>query len=407
MDSLARIGLLDVDGVCLKPGGYRAAYRAAVAHFMGTPDPTAQAPLEKVPALFEARGITNEWDMIGLTLALAYNAWEMDMPGALDGKQLSDLTTDGVGLNGLDDVNVNYADGILMIGDHLREGVAPSHAVLEAVRSGQAGQLMANIPDPLLADLLGKPRDVVHTLTTQVFQNLVLGHERFRDTYGFSAGIETESYLNLHDRSNLNLETVEMIHRKTHAGEVSFCIYTARPSLAPKTVNVSSINYSPEAEMAVELVGLKFLPMIAFGRLQYAADLMELNLDELVKPSPVQALAAIAAAWLKDEVAALKWAVRFWQSTKSGRQTFLTELPAQLEIHVFEDSPTGVYAVRKAVEMLEQAGIKIQLKSWGISTNAEKIAALEQEGAKVFKDINQALQVGLAVNMQYNCDLKC
>lgn len=397
MASVVRIGLLDVDGVCLKPGGYRAAYRAAVAHFMGLPDQQKLASLDNVPALFEAGGITNEWDMIGLTLALAFDAWEAHIPGGLLKTRLPDLETIGVNLNQLETVIVDYEDGIRMIANHLREGVAPSKAVLEAVQSGQAGNLMTNIPPALLSDLLDNTRDIVNTITTQIFQNLVLGHERFRATYGFEAHIETESYLTLFDRSNLKTETVAMINKMTQTGQGCFCIYTARPSLPPETtVKVNSREYSPEAEMAVELVGLTFLPMIAFGRLQYIAEIMSLHPDALVKPSPVQALAAIAAAWMKDELAALNWAVRFWQSNLSGRQQLLVDLPGQLEIHVFEDSPTGVHAVRKAVEMLKHAGSTIQMKSWGVSTNAQKIAALESEGARVFADINQALQIALS-----------
>jgi hypothetical protein len=397
MGSVVRIGLLDVDGVCLKPGGYRAAYQAAVAHFLGLPGSKELLSIDKAPELFESRGITNEWDMIGLTLALVYDSWESYSPGLLLNKKLSDLSAeDGLDYTGLENVAVNFEESIRKIGNYLKEGIAPSKAVLEVVSSGQAGSLMSNVPQSLLIELLNNTRDVINTCTTQIFQNYVLGHKRFKETYGFNAQIKTESYLKIFDSSNLRLDTLGLINTLMKADEARFCIYTARPSLPPRSVNVSSQHYSPEAEMAVELVGLTFLPMIAFGRLQYAAETMDLNLDALVKPSPVQALAAIAAAWLKDEVAALKWAVRFWQSTQAGRQKFLIDLPGQLEIHVFEDSPPGIFAVKKAVEMLKQAGLGIQLTSWGISTVAQKIIALEDEGARVLEDINDALQIALA-----------
>ena len=81
--------LLDIDGVLVKPGGYRAALHATLNYFvnlMGLPN--FEFPEEKL-AGFERRGITSEWDMVPLLLAVL---WE-------------DILSQGKGLNLPSDVS--------------------------------------------------------------------------------------------------------------------------------------------------------------------------------------------------------------------------------------------------------------------------------------------------------------
>ena len=64
--------LLDIDGVLVHPGGYRAALHATLNHFvnlMGLPH--FEFPEEKL-AGFEKRGITSEWDMVPLLLGVLW-----------------------------------------------------------------------------------------------------------------------------------------------------------------------------------------------------------------------------------------------------------------------------------------------------------------------------------------------
>ncbi|MGA7604782.1 MAG: hypothetical protein WCA79_02580, partial [Anaerolineales bacterium] len=62
---MIKIILLDVDGVLVYPGGYRAALRATVNHFI---DPHLEIDEETLTEL-ERRGISSEWDMAPLLLA--------------------------------------------------------------------------------------------------------------------------------------------------------------------------------------------------------------------------------------------------------------------------------------------------------------------------------------------------
>jgi hypothetical protein len=70
---MTTILLLDIDGVLVHPGGYRAALHATLNHFvnlMGLPH--FEFPEEKL-AGFEKRGITSEWDMVPLLLAVLWD----------------------------------------------------------------------------------------------------------------------------------------------------------------------------------------------------------------------------------------------------------------------------------------------------------------------------------------------
>ena len=66
---MIKIILLDIDGVLVYPGGYRAALRATVNHFI---DPTLEIDEETLTEL-ERRGIASEWDMAPLLLATYWN----------------------------------------------------------------------------------------------------------------------------------------------------------------------------------------------------------------------------------------------------------------------------------------------------------------------------------------------
>ena len=69
-----KIVLFDLDGVLLKPGGYRASVHATMEYFlrqMGMEHANLQ---EKDIALLESMGVTSEWDMVPISLALVLDA---------------------------------------------------------------------------------------------------------------------------------------------------------------------------------------------------------------------------------------------------------------------------------------------------------------------------------------------
>src|ERR1051326_5292118 len=66
---MIKIILLDVDGVLVQPGGYRAALRATVNHFIGSQFDIQEEILTEL----EKHGISSEWDMVPLLLASHWN----------------------------------------------------------------------------------------------------------------------------------------------------------------------------------------------------------------------------------------------------------------------------------------------------------------------------------------------
>jgi hypothetical protein len=153
-------------------------------------------------------------------------------------------------------------------------------------------------------------------------------------------------------------------------------------------------DYSPEAEIALDLVGLKSLPLIGAGHTAWLAAQHSCRPEQFIKPSPVHALAAIGMALGGNEREALAAAV--FVAEKQSLQEPLDVLQSQpVEIHIFEDSTVGVQGVRDAASHLQKAGVIVTVKEWGIATNPEKRHALENLGVPTFKDINQALEAAV------------
>ncbi len=365
---MTKLILLDVDGVLVDPGGYRAALRATVNHFvnlMGLPE--FDISEEKLSEL-ERHGIFSEWDMVPVLLASILTNFLSRHPGLdLPSDPASAATSIRDHLNG-------YRPNEIIIPEFdLIPGQYPAEAAL------QSGRFDA-IPSALRKNLLSGSRDVHHSHTTRLFQHYSLGSQRFSQTYQLPAELETESLLSVHDRSNIDASIREKL-LKAGNHPVGF---TARPSAPPREAN-SQIGYAPEAEIALELAGLQNIPIMAFGKLEYLARQNELAPSSLVKPSPVHALAASVAAYTGDEWLGLE-AAHHWHQTDLPDE-LLKNLPRSFELIVVEDTMSGMNSVIAAGEVLTQARLDVDLKTYGLTSgSAAKTAAFEKAGIPYFKD---------------------
>ena len=366
---MTKILLLDIDGVLVRPGGYRAALHATLNHFvrlMGLPG--FEFPEEKL-AGFEKRGITSEWDMVPLLLAVL---WE----DILSRRPLADLPTEvssaaieiGKALNG-------YLPSELIIPEF--ELVSGQYPVETALRAGY----FPSIPLELRNNLMHRSRDVHASHTMRVFQHYTLGSRVFSQTYGLPAEFETESFLQAYDRSNIDKTILE---RLRFSG-AHLAAYTARPSAPPRETKTLPLGYAPEAEIALELVGLPDIPLISFGRLQYLGEERGHDPETLLKPSPVQALAAIAAALTGDEWSALQAACDWYENGQLKGP--LADLPPALDVSVVEDTLSGVRSVQAAGEILQSAGLEMTVHAYGLTSgSATKSVAFEQAGLPHYHD---------------------
>ena len=172
--------LLDIDGVLVSPGGYRAALHATLNYFvnlMGLPH--FEFPEEKL-AGFERRGITSEWDMVPLLLGVLWNdilshQTRVNLPASIS----SAAVEIGLHLNG-------YRPSDLIIPEF--ELVAGQYPADTALKNG----FFSSIPMPLRTSLLHRSRDVHFSQTMRIFQHFTLGNQAFTQTYDLPVEVETE-----------------------------------------------------------------------------------------------------------------------------------------------------------------------------------------------------------------------
>ena len=371
--------LLDIDGVLVKPGGYRAALHATLNYFvnlMGLPH--FEFPEEKL-AGFERRGITSEWDMVPLLLAVLWDDILSHQPVENLPSDVSSAAREiGKCLNG-------YIPSDLHIPEF--ELVAGQYPADTALHNG----FFRSIPEQLCTNLLHRSRDVHFSQTMRLFQQYTLGSDAFTRTYDLPAEIETESLLHQYDQSNID----DGILEKLRQPGIHLTAFTARPSAPPREVEAPPLGYAPEAEIALNLVGLPDIPMISFGKLQYLGEQRGYDPEILLKPSPVQALAGISAALTGDEWASLQAACD-WHET--GQLTgALSKLPQTFEVVIVEDTLGGVRSVLAAGEILRKTGLDVDVRVYGLTSgSAAKSAAFEQMNLPHFSDWDTLTdQIGL------------
>lgn len=362
---MTKIILLDIDGVLVNPGGYRAALRATVNHFI---DPYFELDEDTLTEL-EKRGISSEWDMSPLLLA----SYWTDILSRQPLQNLpSDVSTAAIEIHRQCKVDVpthlSVPEFALVTGQYPAE------------TAFHAGCFMS-IPYDLRKNLLTQTRNVHASHSMRAFQHFTLGSKNFTDTYHLPAEFETESLLLTHDTSNITDEIRSRLHQPNH----HIVAFTARPSAPPCEVAESTVGYAPEAELALELVELSNIPLIAFGKLEYLAYKHQLDPATLVKPSPVQALAAVLAAWTGEEWPALQ-AANQWRETGSLNEMF-NQLPKTFDLIVVEDTMGGIRSVRAAGEILQVAGFDVNTQALGLTSGSvAKASVFEQFDVPYFED---------------------
>jgi hypothetical protein len=366
---MKKVILLDIDGVLVRQSGYRAALHATLNHFASLMGLSRfDFPEEKLSEL-EKREISSEWDMIPLLLGTLWNdilshRTNLNLPADLYSAAVE------IGRNGN-----RYMSRELIIPEfELITGLYPSEAALQ-------NGCFPFIPIDLRTNLLSQSRNVNFSQTMRLFQHYSLGSRVFSEIYELPAEVETESFLLTHDRSNID----DTIRAKLRQTSIHLAAMTARPSAPPREVNDSHFGYAPEAELALELVGLTDIPLIGFGKLEYLASQRGLDAGALVKPAPVHALAATAAALTGDEWAGLQSAGD-WVQTGQLKGVF-ADLPRAFELFVIEDTLGGIRSVQAAGEIFRQAGFDVTIHALGLTFgSAAKVDAFRQAGVPYFED---------------------
>lgn len=394
------IFLFDLDGVLVKPGGYRAAVRATVNYFtrqMGLGD---LAPSDDIIAIFEAQAITCEWDMVPLLLAITLETVLERSPST---PRLDDFRSacDWLIEHPLPALEIDFAPRLRDLGRFVRPGEPPADSILAAcLADGVGGPFPRLAGSGVLAELLRGTRYLSQSRTTRVFETFALGHEVFTRTTGMPAEVQSEPLLALHDRALLHAQTIERLRGWSERHPLRMAAYTARPSLPDQPHAESLALFTPEAEMALDLIGWPDLPLVGSGQTGEASRQLGEPEERLIKPSPYHAVAALAAAWMGSRPAALAWMRQvFCYFERGDARPPLPHVngaaPDTLRLHIFEDSPAGMRGGLAAVDLLQALGLPAQIHLWGVSEHAEKAAALRAVGAVVYDDVNQAVDAAL------------
>lgn len=383
-----KILLFDIDGVLVKPLGYRQGVRTVLQEYAARWGYSGRLAGEEEIALFEAQQITSEWDQIPICLACLL---EEGLKHAA--VKPADFSIDAVPAGLFDtypeSTPLDYRRKILEIGSILRKN---ANALSDQMLQNDA-IFPTLFPYRVYTDLFANTRDVLRSPVTRRFQLLELGSQVFADTYHVPAEIETQGLLVTSDVSLIPVETAAKLLKKREQGDFGLAAISARPSRPDGLFSDAKHSYSPEAELGLRVAGLSTIPCIGFGELTWLADRAHTAADNLLKPNRVHALAGIAAALGLDTLSAMQAAYQLDQArTPNDLRWVDAGIWKPVEVHIFEDTPIGVLALQSAVAHLNELNIPAVWHAWGITENGDKRAALAAVNARVFSSIQDALR---------------
>jgi hypothetical protein len=216
------------------------------------------------------------------------------------------------------------------------------------------------------------------------------------EIYSVRPDFESYAYLERFDRPLLAPDVRHRLEEATAGGHIRVALYTLRPSLPPVEIDESTIGYSPEAEMARALARLEPWPIIGIGKLRWLAQQAGEEVERLIKPSPIQALAAVGAAWSGQEAGALEAAMALY---RDGELRPPLAYLGPITLHVFEDNTDGLEAVKRGVETLRAAaGVTVEWRFYGVTpADGPKAAAMAARDVPTYLSVNEAILDALAL----------
>ena len=399
MGDRAAIFIFDLDGVLIECNGYIRAFIETVktiAQRMGLGE---YAPEASSHALFESCGVSSEWDMAAIWLAVLVE----EIAKHFETKELPDNLKDlwekklQFHLDGRPDFES------LIIG--LRRISIPGKSIAESVYQAtkEASGLFEHAKDHrLFKELLMTTRDVRNNLVSSIFESFVVGSEAYAKITHLPSLLNSISYLEMYDKPLIREMPRDHLI-KASKGQLVLAICTSRPSLSPHSMDSKTFDYFPEAEIGIKMIHMEGVPFLGWGGIQTLAAQYNEEPDNMLKPQPVQMLASLAAALGNDAKESLIWAYHLWKHDLRVKGIPFSaiilkkSLPHEISLHIFEDLTTGLQAGKSTKRILENVGHEVELHLWGISSYKEKVVALKKESAKVFSHVDQAVEQALKI----------
>lgn len=371
-----KILLLDLDDVLLEQRGYHRSLQQAV-ELIGSSLGFASVGLSPEDIdLFEAVGVTSEWDSSAICAALLLKAaWEHDPKLRL--QEAPPFRRQEPHAWPKPDFSAFFRD-LAASGTPVARPLAKAEAMLSNPSSAQSQAQAA-----VLSRLLRTARDPELSLTHRLIQELNLGSRSFTEVYHLAAGLDCQGNLEALDRPIITAGLAsELLHWCRQPGRRAV-IVTNRPSSGP-----DGYAGPTEAEIGLRLVGLEALPFVGIGGLGWLGARRGLEPQALIKPSPVHVLTALRRATGEPLREALEAAAALaidgvadagWRAFQKSR------------LQVFDDSAAGMISTRVAGRLLAKHGIEAAVELRGVASSAAKRQALAQAGATVYTDIASAL----------------
>jgi hypothetical protein len=388
-----RVFLFDIDGVLVKPHGYRKSFFESFSRWLGIIGIKANLPDREVLSLFESYGITNEWDMLAICGSVVLDRYCLKFGITIQSSDIPSLIEE-FSFHSFPDLKVDYRESIQKMDTiYQLHDVPPVSVYLNS----RADDFPALFQHPILKNILCSARNRNESLSTDIFQHYILGNVLYEKNYQQTPKFNSPSYLKTYDLPLITNDWVEWIKARNHDRELKFVGLTARPSLGPQGVRwKSSIIYSPEAELAMEVLDFPDLLFIAYGKLKYIADCLGMEAELLLKPNPFHAVAAVFTGLTGDEWKGLVQAAVFMHRFSSdfpqlNQSIDPVALPSEMDLLVFEDSQGGIRAVLEAAAIFRKAGIIVHTHCYGITQNDDKRKTLAGLGVPVYATINDAL----------------
>ncbi len=391
--------LLDVDGVLVENRAYRAGIQRTTEYFSRRLSLTARAPSDAEIDVFESESITVEWDSCAVVAAaLLLARLNAEARSARGRAALAELPRDwwtllaALPARSAVKHTLDFAALARRVGAAARTtGLLPARAALGFYLDDlrHQDQIPAALAAPLLEQLLGQVYDIDRSPAMQVFQNYALGDGQYGEYYGLPAHVEGPALLQELDTSLLSAEVCQAVLDRRAQGGFHPVVFTARPSRTPLEAGGFGRGYTPESEIGAELAGLAGVPVMGFGKLDWWARRVGQAGSQLVKPSPIHAMAAIAAAKTGLEVESIKAALA---AERGSQLRFPLTACAGEVVHVFEDSPSSLRGVAQAVDQLNRLGLGLTLTRHGVAPlGSPKRATLAEAADYVHADVNEGL----------------
>ncbi len=260
--------LLDIDGVLVRPGGYRHAFINTVNYFLAFFGQSHLSVDEKIAEKFEFAGIQAEWDMVPLTIA-AFFDWYAVFSQRTEPFGTVANAAQLIPVGTAEDFIAFLNPKILEYGEiPLNDEIYPL-AVLNHCRQEKIKSILSKIwADPILSEILDNTQNVHASVLFRRLENEILGSKIFYETFGFWPEADLSSSLEQFDVPLISDFYREKIG-DMNGGAIHACMMTARPNLLPTGVDpdtVVSHRILPEAEIARKAIGWKTCRLSGLGR---------------------------------------------------------------------------------------------------------------------------------------------